>query len=281
MPDLPDTQLPVTVIVPAKNEEGGIGACLSRLGRFARVVVVDSRSADRTPEIAREHGAEVLDFEWDGQFPKKRNWALRTLDIDTEWVLLLDADELVTEAFCDELADRLGAEARDGFLGVPLRHGDRMRKLALVRSGHGEYEHIAEDGWSKLDMEVHEHVVVDGSVDAINASLIHRDVRSIGQYVERHDEYAAWEAARYQALRDSDDWAELTLRQRIKYRVMGSYAMGPCYFAYSYILKLGFLDGRAGLAYSVAKMIYFLQVALRIRAASVESASADADDPTV
>ena len=127
-----------------------LGECLSRLSRFAHVVVVDSGSTDRTLEVAREHGAETLAFVWDGRFPKKRNWTLRTHPFRTPWVFFLDADEMVTEAFCDELARTLPTTAHAGFwvtytnwfLGRPLRHGEANRKLAVFRVGAGEYERI-------------------------------------------------------------------------------------------------------------------------------------------
>lgn len=96
-------KLPLTVIIPARNEEENIGRCLGSLEEVQRVVVVDSGSGDRTAEIARERGAEVLQFEYGGGYPKKRQWALDTLDISTPWVLLLDADEAVPEDLWKEI----------------------------------------------------------------------------------------------------------------------------------------------------------------------------------
>ena len=94
--DIAEPVLPVTVVVPVRNEERNIAECLARIRGFAGVLVVDSGSTDRTCDIARQHGAQVITFEWDGRFPKKRNWVLRTQAIDTPWVLFLDADE-----FCE------------------------------------------------------------------------------------------------------------------------------------------------------------------------------------
>lgn len=153
-------RLPVTVAIPVRNEERNLPSCLERLSRFERVVVIDSGSTDRTAEIARAHGADVVTFAWDGRFPKKRNWFLRHHAPTTPWVFFLDADEFVDDAFCNELASVLPSTTHAGFwiqydtwfLGERLRHGDVNRKLALFRVGAGEYERIEEDRWSHLDM---------------------------------------------------------------------------------------------------------------------------------
>lgn len=131
------------------------------------MLVIDSGSEDTTFEIAREAGAEVLEFSWDGHFPKKRNWILRNYTFETTWVLFLDADEYVTEAFVAELEASLASTDCVGFwlnyerwfLGRELKYGDEFLKLALFHVGAGEYERIEESSWSGLDMEIHEYPV--------------------------------------------------------------------------------------------------------------------------
>ena len=81
--------LPVTVVIPVKNEALNLPRCLGRLAEFEHIVVVDSGSSDTTCEIAERAGAEVLQFNWDGRFPKKRNGVLRNYTFKTEWVLFL------------------------------------------------------------------------------------------------------------------------------------------------------------------------------------------------
>lgn len=66
----------MTVAIPVRNEEANLARCLERLSRFAKVVVIDSGSTDQTREIAVRFGARVVDFRWDGRYPKKRNWFL-------------------------------------------------------------------------------------------------------------------------------------------------------------------------------------------------------------
>ncbi len=259
--------LPISVVVPVRNEAASLGRCLEALGReFAEVLVVDSHSADATCDIALNHGARVVQFTWSGGFPKKRNWVLQDVSLTAEWVLFLDADEIVTPEFVAELRGALPDTPhvgfwltyRNSFMGHWLRFGDRFRKLALFRKDAGAYERIEDQGWSDLDMEVHEHPVLEGSVGGLRAALLHCDFRGMEAYRKRHESYAVWEANRYLALQRSG-WAQLTARQRLKYRLLGTWLLGPLYFAASYVLKLGFLDGRAGFWFAWHKMRYFLR----------------------
>lgn len=266
-------KLPVTVAIPVRNEERNLPACLERLGRFERVVVLDSASTDRTAEIARAAGAELVEFRWDGQFPKKRNWYLRNHRVPTQWVFFLDADEFVDDRFCDELERTLPGTPHAGFwinytnwfMGRELRHGDANRKLALFRVGAGEYERIQEDSWSNLDMEVHEHPVLEGSVGEIGARIDHRDYRGLDHWFRKHNDYSTWEARRLIALRRDglDAHPELTPRQLRKYRSIGKWWLPAAYFASFYVAKRGFLDGYPGFAYACCKAAYFWQIGLK------------------
>ena len=110
MPDNAAT-LPVTVAIPVKNEEANLARCLEALGRFAEIVLIDSGSTDRTVEIARDFGIRIVNFEWDGKYPKKRNWFLLNEPPEQSWVLFLDADEVVNDAFCALLYKLLSRQA--------------------------------------------------------------------------------------------------------------------------------------------------------------------------
>ena len=93
----------ITIAISTKNEEKNLPACLQAIGNFARVVVIDSGSTDCTKQIATNFSAEVIDFKWNGKFPKKRNWYLQNHTPQTAWILFLDADEYLTPAFKKEL----------------------------------------------------------------------------------------------------------------------------------------------------------------------------------
>ena len=269
--------IPVTVVVPVKNEAKNLPRCLERLTRFFKVIVVDSGSEDGTADVAASLGAEVVQFRWDGHFPKKRNWFLDNHQLETEWVLFLDADEFISDEFCDEVAKAIATQSHVGywltfhnwFLGRFLRHGDPFAKLALLRPDAGRYERIDEDRWSHLDMEIHEHPVLEGSIGTITSPIDHDDRRGLDSYLGKHNEYSSWEAKRYLALGEqgSDAWNALTDRQRSKYRRIEKWWFPLAYFTLSWIVKRGFLDGRAGFVLAKLKAQYYYHIQLKVREA--------------
>lgn len=273
------TDLAVSIVIPVKNDAGNLSECLPLLKEFDDVKIVDSGSADDTAELAKMYGRELVQFSWDGKFPKKRNWALANCTFKHEWVMFLDADERMTEAFKTELRRVLPSTKCNGFvcfydnwfMGRMLRHGDVMRKSAILRLGHGGYERIEERNWSKLDMEIHEHLVVDGVMGVIKARLEHHDKRSVESYRRKHEEYAKWEANRCRMI---SDYSKLTARQRLKYSLLRSRIFPLLYFLGAYVGKLGFLDGLAGFRFAAGKMHYFSMIGklLRGEAAGDESA---------
>lgn len=143
-------KIPVTVIVSVKNEALNLPSCLEKLKRFDQIIVVDSGGTDYTINIASAMGAKVLQFEWNGKFPKKRNWALQNANIDHEWVLFLDADEFVTKDFVNEVAVKIEDANYNGytiqfenyFMERKLRYGYGFSKSALFKKSKGAYEKI-------------------------------------------------------------------------------------------------------------------------------------------
>src|SRR5579864_1134169 len=196
--------IPVTVIIPTRNEARHLARCLEAIRRFAEVYVVDSQSTDSTVEAARAFGAKVVQFHYHGGWPKKRQWALDTLSLAYDWVLLLDADEALTPELASEIHEAIQKSGVDGyyislqmhFLGRRLRHaGADFCKLSLFRRGKGHFEcRLRDQNPSMGDMEVHEHVIVDGKTAKLRNSLRHYNVESLSRYIRKHDEYSNWEA---------------------------------------------------------------------------------------
>ena len=286
--------LPLTVVIAVKNEERNLPLCLERLSRFSKIVVIDSGSTDQTRVIAEKFGCEFISFKWDGHFPKKRNWFLLNHRVDTPWVFFLDADEYVTDEFVNELERAIVNTHHAGFwvnysnyfLGQELKHGVPQLKLPLFKVGAGLYERINEDAWSSLDMEVHEHPVLQGSVGELKSKIDHNDFKGLHSYIAKHNEYSSWEARRYMKLRNAGAtmrasttatavtetgttpilaYSEhFTATQRRKYNNLTRWWLAPAYFLYTFVYKLGFLDGRAGYAFARMKAIYFWQIRLKI-----------------
>ena len=89
------SKLPVSILIPARNEEANLSACLESVSRADEVFVVDSQSSDRSIEISEQYGATVVQFKFNGRHPKKKNWSLDNLPFRNEWVLIVDCDERV------------------------------------------------------------------------------------------------------------------------------------------------------------------------------------------
>lgn len=267
--------LDLTIAIPVRNEAVNLPGCLAAIGAnlASHIVIIDSGSTDNTVAIAETAGAEVVNFVWNGQFPKKRNWFLQNHSPTTKWILFLDADEYLTESFKKELRAALQNEASHNvgywlsytiyFLGKQLKGGYPLRKLALFRVGAGEYERIDEQQWSQLDMEVHEHPILKGEVGILQSKIDHQDFRGVSHYVLKHNEYAAWEAARFLKTKNID--SRWTWKQRLKYRLMQSIWIGPAYFCGSFLLLGGFRDGARGLVFAILKMSYFTQIYCKIQ----------------
>jgi glycosyltransferase involved in cell wall biosynthesis len=262
--------LPVSVIVPVRNEARNLPSCLESLARFGEIYVIDSQSTDDTVAIAQSRGAKVVQFHYAGGWPKKRQWAMDTLPFVYDWILLLDADEILTAELVEEIRRAVQDPGVNGysirlqlyFLGRVLRHCDAsFWKLSLFRKGRGRFEcRLKDQDASMADMEIHEHVVVDGPTAELRNALVHHNVDSLSRYILKHNEYSNWEArvllkADGEPQDDSQEMrADLfgTQAQRRRwlkrnlYRLPGSPVL---LFLYRYVFRLGFLDGVPGLIY--------------------------------
>src|SRR5258708_1631362 len=259
-------KLPVTAIVAARNEARNLPFCLQSLSDVAEIYVVDSQSTDATPEIARSFGAKVVQFHYAGGWPKKRQWAIDTLPLAFDWILLIDADEALTPELTEEIRQAIDNPEFDGyyislrmyFLGRLLRHGSAgFWKLSLFRRGVGHYEcRLKDQDSSMADIEVHEHVVVQGKTARLRNPLAHRNVDSLSRYIQKHDEYSNWES---RVLLHGDQnnpdlpaaffGTQAQRRRWLKQRLYGLPGSPLLLFFYRYFLRGGFLDGIPGLLY--------------------------------
>lgn len=266
--------IPITVLVQTKNEAVGIGACLSGLTDFSEVIVVDSQSDDGTQEIARSMGAKVVPFEWNGSYPKKKQWQLDTVETRHQWVLFMDADETPSAALIDELR-QMFAENRVAdfvafdidldyvFAGRKLRFGHRVTKRALVRKGAVEFPVVDDLNAPGMgELEGHYQPLVRGSAGRLAGRILHNDLDPVSSWFARHNRYSDWEAY----LRTSDAQRAVRRNRTLKGRLFDRVPGKPLlFFIYAYFLRGGILDGRAGFDYAFALSSYYWQIGLKVR----------------
>ncbi|WP_062465396.1 glycosyltransferase family 2 protein [Demequina soli] len=267
------SRIPITVVIISKDEEAGILATLDHVRDFDQVIVVDSRSADRTVEIAEAWGATVVPFDWDGRYPKKKQWGIERAGAIHDWILLLDADELVTPELAAELRAR-SAELDAGtygaydirlrykFAGRFLDHGHTVIKRALVDRRVTRFLDVEEIGW---DYEVEGHIQPQSErpIGRLTARIEHDDRDPVDSWFTRHNKYSRWEA---ELMADRDEFREVAARRTAQGKVWARVPFKPLvFFLYSYVVRAGFLDGRAGFDYAIALSMYYWQIGLKLR----------------
>jgi glycosyltransferase involved in cell wall biosynthesis len=275
-------KLPVTVLVFTLNEEKNLPDALTSVQWAAAVVVVDSHSSDRTADIAAAAGAKVVQFDYSGHGPKKKNWSLRNLQIDHDWVFLLDADERVTSQLQTEIAEVIERANVDGycvdrefrFMGRELRCFRPNWNLRLFKHRLGRFEDLGlNDLPGTGDVEVHEHVVLSGRIGFLHHPLLHDDDRGLTDWLTRHNRYATWEAHLYRRFRQEPigigPLAFFRLnalqRKRVLRRIWVQTPARPLLrFLIWYILRRGFLDGRQGFYFCVLMAYYELTISAKL-----------------
>ena len=283
--------IPIAAVVMTRDEAVNLPRCLAALDRFAQVFVVDSASTDGTGEIAAAWGAAVVPFRWNGRYPKKKQWCLEHLPFAHDWVLYVDADERLTPALVDELAALMARgpacagyviEGRPVFLGRRLRFGAGNAKLALLDRRRARFPEVPDlDVASMWEVEGHYQPLVDGPVGRLRAPLLHEDGKPLSAWFDRHNRYSDWEAA----LRADGRMAGLigleAGRRRLGKRLLHAVPLRPlAAFLHSYVLRLGFLDGAAGLHHALARAFYYWQVGVKTRQAAALSLAASRSPPS-
>ncbi|MDJ0688108.1 MAG: glycosyltransferase family 2 protein [Xenococcaceae cyanobacterium MO_188.B32] len=278
-------RIPVSVLIPAKNEELNLPACLESVARADEIIMVDSQSEDRSIEIAESYGAKVVQFHFNGRWPKKKNWSLENLPFRNDWVLIVDCDERITPQLWDEIAMAIANPEYDGyylnrkvfFLGKWIRYGGKYPdwNLRLFKHQLGRYENLqTEDIPNTGDNEVHEHVILQGQVGYLKEDMLHIDFRDIYQWLARHNRYSNWEARVYYNLLSGEDnsttikanlFGDAVQRKRFLKKIWVRLPFKPILrFILFYFIRLGFLDGIPGYIYARLLSQYEYQIGVKL-----------------
>ncbi len=254
----------LTVVILTKNEELHIARCLDSVSRFAtHCLLVDSGSTDRTVEIARGMGAEVLSNPW-LNYATQMNWGIDHVPEGTDWIMRLDADEVVTPDLAAEICDRLPIIDADvdgvyvsrfmTFMGKRLRYGGifPVRVLRLFGAGRGR----CESRW------MDEHILVQGKSADFQGELIDDNRNSLTWWTDKHNAYASREVVdllnlkhgfiKHETVANLSGGQQAGVKRWIKeylYARLPNGGRAFAYFLYRYVIRLGFLDGREGAAF--------------------------------
>jgi glycosyltransferase involved in cell wall biosynthesis len=245
------------------NEERHLARCLeSLIGAAQRVIVVDSESTDRTRNIAADMGADIYVNRFINH-STQINWGLDNAKIQTEWVMRLDADEVITPQLSECLKQELPLispstvgltiNRQIHFMGKWIKHGSiyPIRILRIWRNGQGR----CEKRW------MDEHIVVKGGILHLSADIADINLNNITWWVDKHNQYSTREAIELlrseELLHDREAEGVVMSRQArakrwVKYSVYAHLPLGlrsAAYFCYRYILRFGFLDGWRGLVF--------------------------------
>ena len=272
--------VPVSILVPIKNEAANLERCLRSVAWADEIFVVDSQSTDGSVELAEKLGARVVQFHFDGTWPKKKNWALENLPFRHDWVFILDADEVLPPGTEEEFRGIVTGTAGDPettgywinrrfmFMDRWLRHAYYPNwNLRLFRHRLGRYEKLTDADTRSGDNEVHEHVIVRGKTGHLRSEMDHHAFPSVETFVEKHNRYSNWEAR--VAL---DRYLQRSGRGLQSGRVGARRALKefsarlPCRpllrFLYVYVWQRAFLDGKEGYYFARLHGFYeFLSVA--------------------
>jgi glycosyltransferase involved in cell wall biosynthesis len=274
----PSEKVPVSVLIPIRNEIANLPRCLGSVAWADEVIVVDSQSTDGSIALATAAGATVVQFYFSGIWPKKKNWALAHLPFRHAWVLILDADEVMPPDAAAEIGHLLASDGggctgywinrRFMFMGGWLRHAYYPNwNLRLFRHEQGRYEQLVQGETASGDNEVHEHIQVTGSTGQLRCEMDHYAFPSIEVFIEKHNRYSNWEArldfeAGLAATDRPLQSTAVSLRRRLK-RWSRHLPFRPTLrFLYVYLIQRGFLDGARGYYFARLHAIYeFMSVA--------------------
>ncbi len=257
----------ITTIILTYNEEKNIANAINSVKNLSkRIIVVDSYSTDKTTEIAKSLGAEVIQHEFENQ-ARQFIYAINNLNINTQWIIRLDADEVISDKASQEIeeiclsnkdTDINGIVVRFevNFLDKKLRHGGiyPFRKMIIYKKDKGYMEDRAMD----------EHIVLkEGKSIELKHDSYHRDYKDLNAWIDKHNKYSSREVEDY-FLNNNQESKQLNksakIKRFVKFKIYYKLPLGTrahLYYLYRYYFKLGFLDGKEGKIFAFMQAYWY------------------------
>jgi glycosyltransferase involved in cell wall biosynthesis len=261
----------LTAIILTKNEELHITRCIGSLKTCAeRIIIVDSYSTDRTVDLARTAGAEIYQRPFHN-YADQFNWALDNCNITSSWIMRIDADEYIDADLANNLSGQLGAISDDvtgvvvtryiSFLGRIIRHGgvSPQQLLKIWRTGFGRVE----SRW------MDEHTILSkGGIVNFSGALVDDNQKDISFWIEKHNRYAIREMIDFinseyhffpeqELVGTSEEAKSKRIKKKSVYNRVPLLSRAIVLFVYRYIFRLGFLDGKEGLSFTLLQTLWY------------------------
>ncbi len=264
----------VSVFVQTLNEENNLPRCLDSLRWSDDIVVLDSLSTDKTPEIVKSCGGRFFQRPYDGR-ANNQNWAVGNIEFKHPWVYYSDADEVVPPELRDEILQVTSDPARrEVAYRVRFKNilgGRWIKRSSLYPSWIPRLWRPERIRWKR---DANPVAIIDGPVGFLQNHFYHYSFnKGFYAWFEKHNKYSSHEAI--ETLKELDhgtmDWKGLVstdpVRRRIAVKRL-SFRMPArplANFMYRYLLRMGFLDGRAGLTYCTLQAVYEYMICCKVR----------------
>lgn len=263
----------LTVVILTKNEEKNLAKCINSFKDIAkRIVVVDSYSTDNTVNLANELGAEVFEHKFENH-AVQFNWALENINLNSEWIMKVDADEELTPELAEEIDNRLETLSKNingvilrrrvYFMGRWLKHGGKYPELLLriFRVGHG---------MSELKLMDEHLIITDGDAVTFKNDFSDNNNKSLEWWINKHNWYSNKEVLDQQMKlsemngEESIEETSTSMQAKVKrfvkkygYYSLPKFFRAHLYFVYRYYFRLGFLDGTEGKIYTFLQAYWY------------------------
>ncbi len=261
------TKIPLTILILTYNEELNIRqALVNVVGWASDVFLLDSGSVDNTCSIATQAGAKVFTRKFDN-YATQRNYALRDLPIETEWVMFLDADEFLTDALKDEITQMAQNGSLNQFDGYYIKRRFYFWGKWIKYGGYypNWLLRLFKRANASCEREINEHITVMGNTGKLKNDFVDYNHKDFTEWLTKHNKYSTFEATQFDTVSaiKSNFWGsqpERTawIRQHIWNKFMPPLLRPFVYFFYRYIIRLGFLDGKVGFIYHFMQGLVFL-----------------------
>tara|TARA_B100000963_G_scaffold284188_1_gene252960 strand:+ start:12815 stop:13657 length:843 start_codon:yes stop_codon:yes gene_type:complete len=254
----------LSVVILTKNEEENLATALKSVNnRVKDIFVLDSFSTDNTCEIAKEHSVKLFSNKFKS-FGDQRRYAINSLPIETDWVLFLDADEIVPNEFLEEVKDLI---TESKYVAYECKYKFIFLKKWIKHGGYygTRITRLFRKDKVVISRSMNEHIKANGQVGQMKNDIIHEDKKGFDSWINKHLLYADYEASElivkqkdnYENLFGSQGQRKRWIRNNIWNKLLPPLIRPFFYFFYRVIIKFGFLDGIRGFIFHFLHALWY------------------------